>query len=98
MQDLVTGIAEAAARDGWGPLDPDDWSGLPVEAGAHHMGATRMHDDPAQGVVDADCRVHGTGNLFVAGPSVFPTYGYANPMLTVVALALRLADHLDGTA
>ena len=53
-----------------------------------------MHEDPTQGVVDADCRVHGTSNLFVAGSSVFPTYGYANPMLTIVALAIRLADHL----
>lgn len=60
----------------------------------HHMGTTRMHDDPRQGVVDADGRVHGMRNLFVAGSSVFPTSGYANPTLTVVALALRLADTL----
>jgi choline dehydrogenase-like flavoprotein len=96
LERLLTGIAEAAARDGWGPLDVDgrlDLAGA-VEAGAHHMGATRMHDDPEHGVVDADCRVHGTTNLYVAGPSVFPTYGYANPMLTIVALALRLAGHL----
>ena len=46
------------------------------------------------GVVDADCRVHGVRNLYVAGSSVFPTYGCSNPTLTVVALALRLADHL----
>jgi GMC oxidoreductase len=45
-------------------------------------------------VVDADCRVHGVRNLYVAGSSVFPTYGCSNPTLTVVALALRLADHL----
>ena len=48
----------------------------------------------AMGVVDADCRVHGVRNLYVAGSSVFPTYGCSNPTLTVVALALRLADHL----
>jgi choline dehydrogenase-like flavoprotein len=53
-----------------------------------------MHSDPAQGVVDADCRVHGVANLFVAGSSVFPTGGTAPPTLTIVALALRLADHL----
>jgi choline dehydrogenase-like flavoprotein len=94
---LVSGIGVAAARDGWGPLDPGPLDAA-VEAGAHHMGATRMHDSPEHGVVDADCRVHGTTNLYVAGPSVFPTYGYANPMLTVVALALRLADHLIGAA
>ena len=58
------------------------------------MGTTRMHVDPAQGVVDADCRVHGIENLFIAGSSVFPTGGYANPTLTIVALAVRLADHL----
>jgi choline dehydrogenase-like flavoprotein len=65
-----------------------------TEGGYHHMGTTRMHSDPKQGVVDADCRVHGVGNLFIAGPSVFPTGGYANPVLTVVALTVRLADHV----
>ncbi len=62
--------------------------------GFHHMGTTRMSDDPAQGVVDANCRVHGLGNLYVAGSSVFPTTGCSNPTLTIVALARRLADHL----
>src|SRR5581483_7778370 len=51
-------------------------------------------DDPKRGVVDRDCRVHGMANLFVAGSSVFPTAGAAPPTLTIVALALRLADHL----
>ena len=60
----------------------------------HHMGTTRMHTDPRHGVVDPDGRVHGMRNLFVIGSSVFPTSGYANPTLTVVALALRLADDL----
>ena len=58
------------------------------------MGTTRMHVDPKKGVVDAHCRVHGVSNLFIAGPSVFPTGGYANPVLTIVALAARLADHM----
>jgi choline dehydrogenase-like flavoprotein len=53
-----------------------------------------MHDDPRHGVVDRDCRVHGIDNLYVAGSSVFPTAGWANPTLTIVALALRLADRL----
>ena len=53
-----------------------------------------MHADERRGVVDADCRVHGVPNLFVAGSSVFPTGGYANPTLTIVAFAIRLADHL----
>jgi choline dehydrogenase-like flavoprotein len=65
-----------------------------LEGNYHHLGATRMHTDPNEGVVDADCRVHGIRNLYVAGSSVFPTYGCSNPTLTVVALALRLADHL----
>jgi choline dehydrogenase-like flavoprotein len=58
------------------------------------MGTTRMHTEPRLGVVDADSRVHSVANLYVAGSSVFPTSGYANPTLTVVALAIRLADHL----
>jgi choline dehydrogenase-like flavoprotein len=60
----------------------------------HHMGTTRMHDDPRLGVVDRHCRVHGLANLFIAGSSVFPTGGYANPTLTIVALTERLADDL----
>ena len=58
------------------------------------MGTTRMHKNPKQGVVDENCRVHDIQNLFIAGPSVFPTCGYANPVLTTVALAIRLADHI----
>jgi choline dehydrogenase-like flavoprotein len=61
----------------------------------HHMGTTRMHHDPRQGVVDEHARMHSVSNLFVAGSSVFATSGFANPTLTVVALALRLAEHLD---
>lgn len=60
----------------------------------HHLGATRMSADPAEGVVDSDLRVHGTRNLYLVGGSVFPASGHANPTLTIVALALRLADHL----
>jgi choline dehydrogenase-like flavoprotein len=62
--------------------------------GPHHMGTTRMSDDPKKGVVDRNCRVHGNANLYIAGGSVFPTSGYNMPTLTIVALALRLADHL----
>jgi choline dehydrogenase-like flavoprotein len=60
----------------------------------HDMGTTRMHGDPSLGVVNKDCRVHGVANLYVAGGSVFPTAGAANPTLTITTLALRLADHL----
>jgi choline dehydrogenase-like flavoprotein len=65
-----------------------------MTGGKHHIGTTRMHPDPGKGVVDANCRIHGLSNLYVAGSSVFPTAGYANPTLTIVALAIRLADHL----
>ncbi|MDH4230752.1 MAG: GMC family oxidoreductase [Nitrospirota bacterium] len=65
-----------------------------LEGGWHHMGTTRMHRDARKGVVDENCRVHGLANLFIAGPSVFPTGGYANPVLTIVALSARLADHV----
>ena len=62
---------------------------------AHHMGATRMSADASEGVVDRDCRVHGMTNLHIASSSVCTTGSYANPTLTIVALALRLADHLN---
>lgn len=60
----------------------------------HHMGTTRMASNVKQGVVDADCRMFGSRNLYLAGSSVFASYGSANPTLNIVALALRLADHL----
>ena len=72
----------------------DPWRG--VGGGYHHMGTTRMSEIPTHGVVDPNCRVHGLANLYLAGSSVFPTVGFANPTLTIVALALRLADHLNG--
>lgn len=76
-------------------LAEDDRSWPPwLKGGYHHMGTTRMSETPRQGVVDPDCRVFGISNLYVAGSSVFPTGGYANPTLTLVALAIRLADRL----
>ena len=54
-----------------------------------------MHPDPRRGVLDEHARVHSVSNLFVAGSSVFPTSGFANPTLTIVALTLRLAEHVD---
>ncbi|MGV2829117.1 GMC oxidoreductase [Myxosarcina sp. GI1(2024)] len=68
-----------------------------VAGSYHHMGTTRMSPDPKQGVVDENCRVHGISNLYVAGSSVFPTSGLSNPTLTLMALAIRLADHLKET-
>jgi len=74
-----------------------DFEDLEVVLSSHHnMGTTRMNEDPRLGVVDPNCKVHGISNLFMAGGSVFPTGGFANPTLTMIALAIRLADHLKG--
>ena len=66
----------------------------PFSSPHHFLGTTRMHENPRNGVVDSSCRVHGVPNLYIAGSSVFPTGGFANPTLTIVALALRLAAHI----
>ena len=72
--------------------ESDPWDEVGYER--HHMGTTRMSRDATTGVVDENCRLHGVSNLYVAGSSVFPTVGFANPTFTIVTLALRLADHL----
>ncbi len=64
--------------------------------GGHHIGATRMGDDPQTSVVDKNCQVHDINNLFIASCSVFPTSSQANPTLTITAMAIRLADFLKG--
>ncbi|MDZ4871541.1 MAG: Oxygen-dependent choline dehydrogenase [Chroococcidiopsis cubana SAG 39.79] len=90
--------AEEVARAGIGKFQPAEVLKAKELAlyrpSCHHMGTTRMHDNPRQGVVNANCRVHGIENLYIAGSSVFPTSGYANPTLTIIALAIRLADHI----
>lgn len=70
------------------------WETVDSIAGSHHMGTTRMGASSRDGVVDRECRMFGVDNLYVAGSSVFRTSGFANPTLTIVQLALRLADHL----
>ena len=75
-------------------LDEADYPTKDELGGNHHMGGTRMAETPDEGVVDANCKVFGQENLYVAGSSVFPSSGHANPTLTIVQLALRLADHL----
>jgi choline dehydrogenase-like flavoprotein len=84
-----------------GRLRVEDWllDGTPdwptaFRGAWHHIGTTRMATDPGRGVVDETCRVHGIGNLYIAGCSVFPTSGWVNPTFTIVALSLRLADYL----
>jgi choline dehydrogenase-like flavoprotein len=88
-------FAAAVQQAGLGrvALAEDDWSSR-MEPALHHLGTTRMHDDPAHGVVDRDARVHDIDNLYVAGGSVFTTGGFANPTLTILALTFRLARHL----
>lgn len=71
----------------------DSWPSF-TGGGWHHVGTTRMSDDPRQGVVNRDCRLHRIPNLYVAGSSCFPTSGAVNPTLSIVAMSLRLADHL----
>lgn len=104
---LVDRLAAEAERTGLGRIDKAAWlaegawvtdplvSAHPI-GGFHHMGTTRMADDPALGVTDGFGRVHGIANLYVAGSSLFPTGGWANPTLTILALALRSADRIAG--
>lgn len=97
---LHAALADELRRNGFGTLDTRlatlaDGAAWPIDQDAsHHIGTTRMGDDPATSVVNADCRLHGADNVFVAGASVLPTSGCANPTFTLVALAIRLADHL----
>jgi choline dehydrogenase-like flavoprotein len=86
-------VANSLRASGFPDVTVDE-SARPDPNAHHHAGTTRMDDDPLLGVVDADCRVHGAPAIYVAGASVFPTCGFANPTLTIVAMALRLADHL----
>ena len=92
-------LAADLARSGSGTFDydPAEVEAEMVRYGAypgHHIGTARMGDDPRTSIVDSDCRVHGVANLHLAGAAVFPTSSQANPTLTAVALALRLADRL----
>ena len=77
------------------PAEDGAWPDTFSDEGTwHHMGTTRMHDLPKRGVVDRNCQVHGIENLYVGGSSVFPTAGANFPTITIVALALRLSDHI----
>ena len=78
-------------------LNGEDWPADMELAGNHHMGGTRMGTDPTTSVVDADSKVHGMENLYVAGSSVFATAGQCTPTTTITALSLRLGDHLGRT-
>ena len=75
------------------PLEGKPWPAK-LEGTWHHMGTTRMHDSPKQGVVDRNCKMHGMSNFYVAGSSVFPTVGANFPTITIAAMTLRLSEHL----
>jgi choline dehydrogenase-like flavoprotein len=94
----VSALARELGRLGAGRLrwtgERADWLDSLSSLSRHHMGATRMSASPSEGVVDEHGRIHGVPNLFVAGSSVFPTSGIANPTLTLLALVLRLGDRL----
>lgn len=95
MWRMLEVFARDIAKAGFGRVRLNRESGVwSIHPNKHHMGTTRIHASPRRGVVDPDCRVHGMNNLYIAGSSVFPSYGYANPTLTIVALALRLAKRL----
>jgi choline dehydrogenase-like flavoprotein len=97
MHQLFGAILERAAiRTFWSDALTTPAPSIPLLDMKHPSGTTRMSTSPDTGVVDAHCRVHGLANLYVAGSSVFPTVGHANPTLTIVALAARLAHHLGG--
>ena len=104
--ELVKATSRAFTKAGLGHIELAGWlrdgrnwqfdplvSAHPI-GGFHHMGTTRMAIDPKQGVTDAFGRVHGLANLFIAGTSLFPTGGWANPTLPMLALALRTSDHI----
>ena len=104
---LVDALGRGIERMGAGRVERAEWLDSPSKqwisdptisvhplGGYHHVGTTRMAIDPRQGVTDGWGRVHGIDNLYVAGSSLFPTSGWANPTLSIVALALRTADRL----
>jgi len=104
---LVDAVGRESRRLGLGSVEPAEWlkngdkswmsdelvSANPI-GGFHHMGTTRMASDARRGVTDGWGRVHGLPNLHIAGSSLFPTAGWANPTLTILALALRTADRI----
>jgi len=98
---LWTALADAVAQRGLGrivgtPPGADGGWPLSTTGGKQHMGTTRMSGIAANGVVNPDCHIHGLTNMHIAGTSIFPTGGWADPTLTAVALALRPAARLRG--
>jgi choline dehydrogenase-like flavoprotein len=99
LEILGAELARVGAGRLWLPQDDSGAFDPPrILGGCHHMGTTPMGDDAATSVVDQNCRTHDVDNLYLAGSSVFPSTGFANPTLTIVALAHRLAEHLRSEA
>jgi choline dehydrogenase-like flavoprotein len=101
LKRLVNLFAKGVGAEGLGivrsSLEEDDTGRRFHELlnyGSHHIGSTRASSDPKKGVVDADQRIHGRSNIYVAGSSIFPTGGHVPPTVTIVATTIRLADHL----
>lgn len=99
VQVAVRSFGEQIARLGLGECDLETVEMQTAEKWGffdsnHHIGTSRMSDSPRQGVVNPDCRMHAVDNLYVASSAVFPTGGHSNPTLTILALAMRLSDHL----
>jgi choline dehydrogenase-like flavoprotein len=102
MRVMTEALGRCFRRLGFGDMTPEPWLDQGVDAASghvgdffHHAGTTRMADTPENGVTNPDCLVFGTDNLYIAGSSLFPTSGYANPTLTIVALAIRLSEKLQ---
>ncbi|MFK7943834.1 MAG: GMC family oxidoreductase, partial [Paracoccaceae bacterium] len=104
IREVSLAFARHLAEQDLGRMSLSDWvldPSLEVEhnedlTAYHHIGMTRMAASEKDGVVDPDCRLFGSENFFVAGSSVFPSAGHANPTAPIIALSLRLADHLAG--
>ncbi len=101
MEVMAEVFGQELERLGLGRLVPGDWTTAKDQCwpadmvgGHHHMGTTRMSAAPHEGVVDANLRAHALDNLYIAGSSVFPTAAFVNPTPTILALTLRLADHI----
>lgn len=105
LDTAIYGLAAEMAKSDVGRMKIDAWfvnhsranpAADHIQGGNHHMGTTRMSDDPATGVVDRNGGLHSVENLYMAGSSIFASAGHANPTYTIVQLALRLGDHLAG--
>ena len=94
--EYITDLSGGPEQWDFSPQPPPNLAPKALWPGDHHMGALRMSVRPEDGIVTPDSKVHTVDNLYIAGSGVYPTAGYTNPTLTIVALALRLADHLKG--